>query len=95
MSANTLLSADVHFFSANGSCVTFGGCDYFYPIADFTIDLPGVVGQNILRIDPVSDTNGVVVPGPLPLLGIAAAFRSARRIRKLTHRRRIKDVSEN
>ena len=94
MLPNTLLSADLHFFHANGSCVTFV-CDYTYPLSNFTIDLPGVVGQNILRIDPVSDTNGVAVPGPLPLLGIAAAFRSARRIRKLTNCRRIKDVSVN
>ena len=82
ISPNTRLSADLHFFSANGSCVTFGGCDYFYPIQQFTIDLPGVVGQNILRIDPVSDTNGVVVPGPLPLLGVGAAFGFSRNIRK-------------
>jgi hypothetical protein len=94
MLPNTLLSADLHFFHANGSCVTFV-CDYTYPLSNFTIDLPGVVGQNILRIDPVSDTNGVAVPGPLPLLGIAAALRSARRIRKLTNCRRIKDVSVN
>lgn len=92
---NTRLKADLHFFSANGRCVSFGGCNYAYPISSFTIDLPGVAGQNILRIDPVADTNGIAVPGPLPLLGIAAAYRSARRLRKLTYTRRFLDVSVN
>jgi hypothetical protein len=57
-------------------------CDYTYPIQEFTIDLPGVAGQNILLIDPRSDTNGVVVPGPLPLLGVGAAFGFSRNLRK-------------
>jgi hypothetical protein len=81
MMPNTRLTADLHFFHANGRCLTFD-CDYTYPIQQFTIDLPGVVGQNRLSIDPVSDLNGVVVPGPLPLLGVGAAFGFSRNLRK-------------
>jgi hypothetical protein len=72
---------NIFLLSVGGVCQTIA-CAYVNN-QNFQIALPGIVGKNTFYIDPTFDS-GQAVPGPLPILGAAAAFRSARKLRKLS-----------
>lgn len=74
---------NIFLLSVGGACQTIA-CAYANN-QNFQIALPGIVGNNTFYIDPTFDSRTQQrVPGPLPILGLAAAFRSARKLRKLT-----------
>ena len=74
---------NIFLLSVGGACQTIA-CAYANN-QNFQIALPGIVGNNTFYIDPTFDSRGSTnAPGPLPILGAAAAFRSVRKLRKLS-----------
>jgi hypothetical protein len=72
-------AGNLFLLSAGGQCYTIS-CAYVIN-QPFQVSLHGVAGLNTLYIDPTfNSSNGV--PGPLPLLGVGAAYGSTRKLRR-------------
>jgi hypothetical protein len=70
---------NVFLLSAGGRCYTIS-CAYVIN-QPFQVSLHGVAGLNTFYIDPTFNfSNGA--PGPLPLLGVGAAYGSTRKLRR-------------